>query len=84
MLRCSRSNAIDKQRLLDLQEKKLDQSYRIRISTKDNCLWIEDNGIGMSREDLVKNLSTIAKSGTKEFIKQMQEKGNQIGEFLLP
>lgn len=75
------SDALDKQRHNDLQQNILNECYRIRLSTNENQLIVEDTGIGMSREDLVDNLSTIARSGTKQFIKSLQEKSDQIGQF---
>lgn len=46
---------------------------------------IADTGIGMSKEELAKNLGTIARSGTSEFLKKAEEKGgadgNLIGQF---
>ena len=50
-------------------------------------LHVIDTGIGMTREDLVKNLGTIAKSGTSEFLSKMGEASSQtemsdlIGQF---
>ncbi len=38
---------------------------KIEISPEKNQIIIEDNGIGMSRDDLINNLGTIAKSGSK-------------------
>lgn len=48
---------------------------------------IEDNGIGMTRQNLIDNLGTIAKSGSKEFVQSLNETGssdikdNIIGQF---
>jgi len=56
----------------------------VRLSPDAHTLTVSDNGIGMSREELVSFLGTIAKSGTKEFITAMKEaKGNSdlIGQF---
>lgn len=76
------SDAIEKQKHYDLQNGIVGEEYKIRIYTLDDKLYIEDNGVGMSREDLQQQLSTIAKSGTKEFIKQFVDKKNdQIGQF---
>ena len=64
-----------------------DPDLRIRIeSNKDqNSITIIDNGIGMSRDELVENLGTIARSGTSEFLEKMtgdQQKDAQlIGQF---
>ena len=77
------SDAIHKQRHYDLQESNLQKEYRIRIAfdTDKKTLTIEDNGIGMDDNDLEKHLSTIAKSGTKDFIKNIQDTKEQIGQF---
>lgn len=57
----------------------------IRVSKKKKIIEIEDNGIGMSRQDLIDNLGTIARSGTGKFIEAMKLKKNNdvsaIGQF---
>jgi len=65
-----------------------DLPLEIYIDTDDNAhtLTITDSGIGMTKEDLVENLGTIAHSGSKEFIKHLSAKGDQkdlnlIGQF---
>ena len=64
-----------------------DGDLKIKISfDKDaKTLTIEDNGIGMSRDDVVEHLGTIAKSGTSQFLSQLtgdQSKDSQlIGQF---
>lgn len=77
------SDAIEKQRINDLKNNRLDKKYEIRIKAdKENkILTIEDDGIGMDRQELIEHLSTIARSGTKEFVKSLQEKSEQIGQF---
>jgi molecular chaperone HtpG len=42
-----------------------DLNVNIQISSTKNQLIIQDNGVGMSKEDLINNLGTIAKSGSK-------------------
>jgi len=62
-----------------------DFKINIRVSKKNKIIEIEDNGIGMSREDLIENLGTIARSGTSKFIEAMKSKKNSdisaIGQF---
>ena len=57
---------------------------KIRADKENNQLIIQDTGIGMTKEELVKNLGTVAKSGTKAFMESLKEnKGdiNMIGQF---
>ena len=57
----------------------------IRVSKKRKIIEIEDNGIGMSKQDLIDNLGTIARSGTTKFIEAMKSKKDNdlsaIGQF---
>lgn len=84
------SDAADKLRFRALSKPELyenDGELRVRISAdKDKgTLTISDNGIGMSREEVIENLGTIAKSGTKSFLESLgsdQVKDSQmIGQF---
>ncbi|EJD6046514.1 molecular chaperone HtpG [Providencia rettgeri] len=84
------SDAADKLRFRALSKPELyenDGELRVRISAdKDQgTLTISDNGIGMSREEVIENLGTIAKSGTKAFLESLgsdQVKDSQmIGQF---
>jgi len=77
------SDAIDKQRHTDLLNGIVDKTYGIRVDplSKEGCLVVEDDGIGMDEEDLIRNLSTIATSGTKEFVRNLKEKSDMIGQF---
>lgn len=47
-------------------------SIRIKADKENNMLHITDTGIGMSKEDMISQLGTIAKSGTSEFLQKMQ------------
>ncbi|MFK8015572.1 MAG: molecular chaperone HtpG [Gammaproteobacteria bacterium] len=62
-----------------------DLGISITLDDKEGVIKIEDNGIGMSRDEVVSNLGTIARSGTREFLDQMSgdEKRDAalIGQF---
>lgn len=84
------SDATDKLRFEALENSALyedDGDLRIRIAVDEEAKTIEisDNGIGMSREEVITNLGTIAKSGTAEFLKNLtgdQKQDSQlIGQF---
>ncbi len=84
------ADACDKLRFKAISDADLyegDADLKIRISTDKEAgtLTISDNGIGMSEEDVIQNLGTIARSGTAEFLKQMtgeQKSDSQlIGQF---
>src|SRR5690554_221568 len=84
------SDASDKLRFEAIAKPELlesDPNLRIRISADEtaNTLTIEDNGIGMSRDEVISHLGTIAKSGTAAFMQQLtgdQKKDAQlIGQF---
>ena len=57
----------------------------IRVSKKKKIIEIQDNGIGMSNEELIDNLGTIARSGTSKFMEAMKDKKDSnvsaIGQF---
>lgn len=72
------SDALDKIRLMSLTDRDVldansDLSIRIKAEPEKRLLHIIDSGIGMSRNELVNNLGTIAKSGTAEFLSKMQD-----------
>ncbi len=84
------SDAADKLRFESLASPDLlgsdtELGIRIEIDKEKHQLSIIDNGIGMSRDELVDNLGTIAKSGTAEFLQQMtgdkQHDARLIGQF---
>jgi len=84
------SDAADKLRFRALSDSSLyegDGELRVRLSVdKDNrTLTLSDNGIGMRRDEVIENLGTIAKSGTKSFLESLgsdQAKDSQlIGQF---
>lgn len=82
------SDAIDKLRIESLSHPELAEYAKngridITIDKKAGTLTISDNGIGMDRDDLVSYLGTIARSGTGEFIRAMQEAKNGANSDLI-
>ncbi|XP_039000345.1 endoplasmin homolog [Hibiscus syriacus] len=84
------SDALDKIRFISLTDKEVlgegDTSkleIQIKLDKEKKILSLRDRGIGMTKEDLIKNLGTIAKSGTSAFVEKMQSSGdlNLIGQF---
>ncbi len=71
------ADAIDKRRFEALTEARAGDSagYQIRIKPdkKKKMLVISDNGVGMTREELVKNIGTIAASGSKAFLEKLKQ-----------
>jgi len=84
------SDASDKLRFSALSDNKLygddsDLKIRIAFDKAARTLTITDNGIGMSRAEVIENIGTIAKSGTKEFFNALTgdqaKDANLIGQF---
>lgn len=84
------SDAIDKHRFLALTDEKLrrDEEYQILLEPdkKRRKLSVTDNGIGMTYEELIESLGTIAKSGSSEFLEGLKDKSDTealeiIGQF---
>ena len=84
------SDAIDKRRFAALTDASLlndDEELAVTITTQANTLTISDNGIGMSHDEVIDNIGTIARSGTKKFIEAIQSNQeaqgdvNLIGQF---
>ena len=84
------SDALDKLNMLVLTDEKYKEvTFTPRIDIVANkeakTLTIKDSGIGMNEEDLMNNLGTIAKSGTKAFLENLtgdqKEDSNLIGQF---
>jgi molecular chaperone HtpG len=84
------SDAIDKARYESLTRIDMlgeDKTFRIKVSAdaENRILRISDNGVGMTRQELIQNIGTIASSGTKKFVEQLS--GDQkkdmslIGQF---
>lgn len=83
------SDALDRLRFAALTEEDLrDPSHkpRIRLETfpESKTLIIDDNGIGMSRDEIVENIGTIARSGTREFSRAMAAAKNESADASAP
>ena len=84
------SDALDKFNYFYLTDEKYKNedwkpSIFITLDKEDNSITIGDNGIGMDEDDLMNNLGTIAKSGTKSFVENLtgdaKKDSNLIGQF---
>ncbi|KUO60638.1 molecular chaperone HtpG [bacterium BRH_c32] len=84
------SDALDKLRFesnrgTEIADKDLPLEIRIDFDEKEKTITVKDTGIGMTKDELINNIGTIAKSGSAEFLKTLQEsKGdanNIIGKF---
>lgn len=84
------SDACDKLRFEAIADDALyegDSELKIRVScdAKAKTVTIKDNGIGMTREEVIENIGTIANSGTKKFLEKMTgdqtKDANLIGQF---
>lgn len=80
------SDALDKRHYLSLTNTDIkadDPHIDIEVDRKERLIVIKDNGIGMNKEDLENNLGTIAKSGSLDFKKELDEKSEVdiIGQF---
>ncbi len=84
------SDAEDKLRFAALKDDSLyegDSELKIRLDydTDANTVTLTDNGIGMTRDDVIQNLGTIARSGTAEFLQQLsgdeKKDSKLIGQF---
>jgi len=86
------SDALDKIRLIALTDKSAldataELSIKIKADKENHVLHITDTGIGMTKQDLINNLGTIAKSGTADFLNKLQDASSNdqfndlIGQF---
>ncbi|MBN1408812.1 MAG: molecular chaperone HtpG [Calditrichaceae bacterium] len=86
------SDALDKVRFeltsgADVADKDLDLEINIKLDKDKKLISISDTGIGMTRDEIIKNIGTIAQSGSAEFLKQLakdaekKDVSNIIGKF---
>ena len=71
------SDAIDKYKYLSLTSNGkvplVDHEIKLVVDKKNRTITITDNGIGRNKEELINNLGTIAKSGSKDFMSKVKE-----------
>ncbi len=81
------SDALNKARCRELTEDILDKGkdLAIRISVDKDKQWVsvQDNGIGMTEQELIDNIGTVAKSGTLEFLSRLKEEGKPLDAALI-
>ncbi len=81
------SDACDKLRYISISQSDVaieELKIKITIDNHKKTISISDNGIGMSRDEMIENLGTIARSGTKTFIENISkddDASSQIGQF---
>lgn len=82
------SDALDKIRYLSVKDPSILKALKelklmIEFNKEDKTITITDTGIGMTKEDLIKNLGTVAKSGTAAFVEALSkgDASNLIGQF---
>lgn len=84
------SDALDKLRFEALSHKAWyendpDLKIKVEVDEKEGIITVSDNGIGMSREEVIEHIGTIAKSGTKDYLAKLNKtqlkNANFIGQF---
>jgi molecular chaperone HtpG len=80
-----RFESLTKPALASLSAEGSEPGIRIKIDNKAKTLLVSDNGIGMTRQEVIDNLGTIARSGSKEFLEKLtgdqKADSNLIGRF---
>ncbi len=77
------ADAIDKARFESVSHPELAREWQIRLEPdkEGKTLRISDNGIGMTEQEVIDNIGTIAQSGTRAFLKALEEKGTGASEL---
>ena len=66
----------------DVLDPDVEPKIHIRTEKEENLLIVEDTGIGMTREELIDNLGTIARSGAKAFVEAVQEQEGSLADII--
>lgn len=87
------SDALEKQRFKEISGETTNESFAIqnagglfidvKTNPKERTITLYDSGLGMSREDIVENLGTIAKSGSQEFLNKFKDKDDNLSESII-
>merc|ERR1719345_460915 len=78
------SDALDKARFISVSHPEFlgyntELEVKIDFNDRDKTISITDTGVGMTKAELIKNLGTVAKSGTTAFLESMGQNGEQMG-----
>ncbi len=81
------SDALDKLRFestrgTDISDKDLPLEIKITFDDKKNLITVSDTGVGMTRDEIIANIGTIAKSSSEEFLKQFSENKESINNII--
>lgn len=81
------SDASNKVRHLEITDESIldrhkELTIKIEVDEKEQTFSIEDSGIGMSRDDLIENIGTIASSGTLKFLEKMKTDKDKVGDLI--
>ena len=79
------SDALDKARFLSISkpeilESNADLEVRIEYDEEASTLTVRDSGLGMTKDELVANLGTVARSGTTNFVQALGDKSAEIDQ----
>ena len=81
------SDALDKLRFEAITRPELspegELEIRLEVDAEARTLSVWDNGIGMSRDDVVQNIGTIARSGTREFLEAVRDQKGHVAPELI-
>jgi HSP90 family molecular chaperone len=60
-----------------------DLYINVITNSKERTITLFDTGVGMTREEIIDNLGTIARSGSQNFLKEMKEKDQPVSESII-
>jgi len=77
------SDALNKVRFMQLTDQNIldpqrELKIKIEVDSKKRTFSIEDTGVGMTHDELIENIGTVAKSGTLQYLEQIQKEGKKI------